>query len=323
MKRGLVVGKFYPPHKGHHFLIDFAGERVDELDVLVCDHPSYHIPASLRADWLKQRHPKARVHIIPDIGKDDDSAAWAKHTAKFLGYTPDIVFSSEDYGDEYARLMDAKHHKVDKQRRQVPISATQIRADVLKHWQFLEPSIRANFAVRVCVLGAESTGTTTLSQALAKHYRTVWAPEYGRLYSEGLICTDHIWNSPEFSHIAKAQQDMENQLAGESNGLLICDTNAFATRLWHERYVGDMYTPVDQLAAQDKVDLYILTDVDIPFVDDGLRDGEHIRHSMHTRFIQELQNQPVPFVIVSGSVEERLKTCLPLIDKLIKEKVKI
>lgn len=321
--QGLVIGKFCPPHKGHHYLIDFALSRVDELDVLVCDHPKYTINAKTRADWLRQRHPKASVYTIKDIELDDDSAAWAEHTTRFLGYAPDIVFSSEDYGDEYARLMGAVHYKLDRARKTVPIAATMIRGDVLKHWDFLEPNVRAPFALRVCVLGAESTGTTTLSQALAAHYEAPWVPEYGRLYSEALISTKHKWQSSEFTFIAHQQQLMESQMAGQSNGLVICDTNAFATRLWHERYMGDMEPAVDAIAAEDKVDLYIITGDEIPFVQDGVRDGEYIRHAMHQRFVQEVRASGIPYLIVKGSVQQRFNAVYKQVNQLLERKITI
>lgn len=323
MKNGLVVGKFYPPHNGHHYLIDYALGHADKVVVLVVDNSRYHIPAAVRQDWLQQRHPKADVRIIEDIGKDDDSLAWAKHTIKFLGYVPDAVFSSEDYGDAYAKFMGAKHYKVDRQRVHVPIAATKIRQDVLKYWRYMQPAVRAPFALRICVLGAESTGTTTLAKALAKHYKSPWSPEYGRLYSEAIDFTDHTWQSDEFGHIALMQQKMERQLAGQSHGLVICDTNAFATRLWHERYMGDLKSDADSIAAKDKVDLYILTGDEIPFEDDGLRDGEHIRHDMQQRFREELTSQPVPFIEVTGNVKQRLKAAVKQINVLLRKKVTI
>jgi NadR type nicotinamide-nucleotide adenylyltransferase len=173
------------------------------------------------------------------------------------------------------------------------------------------------------VLGAESTGTTTLSKKLADHYHTTWVPEYGRYYTEALNDMGHEWHSQEFAHIAELQQQMEQQLAGESNGLLICDTNAFATRLWHDRYVGAMSDKVDEIAQKDRVDLYILTGDEIPFVQDGIRDGEHIRHDMHGKFIAELAQTDTPYIQVRGSVAGRLKAATAAIDTLLQKRVTI
>lgn len=321
--RGLVIGKFYPLHKGHSYLIDYALSRTDELDVLVCDSPKYRINAITRKKWIEQLHPKAKVSIIKDIGKDDDSEAWAKYTIKFLGYAPDIVFSSEDYGITYAKCMGAKHQMVDKERVTVPISATKVRTNIQKEWNYLDPIVRRNFAVRVCVIGAESTGTTTLSKALADKYHTAWAQEYGRYYTESLNNINHGWHTEEFTHIAKVQQEMENQLAGESNGVLICDTNAFATRLWHKRYVNKWSPGVNRIAKDDKVDLYIITGDEIPYEQDGIRDGESIRHDMQQQFRDEIKKTNIPYIEVRGSVKERIKQSDKAIKKVVARKVKI
>ncbi len=323
MKKGLVIGKFYPPHKGHSHLINYANQRVDELDVLVCDNPDYYVDAVKRAAWIKQLHSDVNVKIIEDIVKDDDSPAWAKHTIEFLGYSPDVVFSSEDYGKKYAKCMNSTHVMVDKERLAVPICATRVRKDVLKEWEFLDPIVRADYALRICVLGAESTGTTTLSKALAKYYRTAWVPEYGRYYNESLNDPEHIWQSQEFVHIAEMQQSMENQLSGHSNGILICDTNAFATNQWHERYMGYKSEQVKEIANNDKVDLYILTGDEIPFVQDEIRDGQYIRHDMHKRFEQELKKLTTPYLLVKGSVQSRLIDSIKEIDILTRKRVKI
>ena len=325
MVKGLVIGKFYPPHKGHSYLIETALANADMVDVLVCDSPDYHIPARQRANWLRQLYPAAEVSIIPDIGNDDDSMAWAKHTIQFLGYTPDIVFSSEDYGDTYAVAMGCKHHLVDKERKTVPIQARQIRPDVIAKWDYLTPVVRQKYCLRVCVLGAESTGTTTLAQDLAKKYQAPWVPEFGRTYSEAKLTMGNnaVWNSQEFDFIAQTQQTMEDYLAGMSNGLLICDTDAFATRLWHERYMNFLSPSLDKYLEDSQIDLYILTEPDIPFVQDGTRDGEHIRLAMHERFKEELDKHHKNYISVNGSRTNRLAVASKTINNMLKNKVTI
>lgn len=318
MTRGLVIGKFYPPHSGHKYLIDTAQEGCDVLDVLICDNPKYHIPATVRQQWLQEIHPAANILIIPDIGDDDNSEAWAEHTLQFLGYTPDIVFSSEDYGEPWATHMNTAHQMVDRQREQVPVSATKVRGDLLKHWQYVENPVRKDLAIRIAVIGAESTGTTTLSMALAKHYKAPWVPEFGRLYTEALDMAPFTWADSDFIYIARAQQRMEKELAAKSNGLIICDTNATATQLWQDRYMGHISPETARIAANDKVDLYLLTGDEIPFVQDGIRDGEHIRHDMHDQFEQMLREQNVPFVLLRGNHKQRLTTAQQHINSLLK-----
>lgn len=316
---GLVIGKFYPPHQGHHFLIRTAQSQVDHLTVLVCRHPNHQISADLRAAWLREVHPGVHVQVIDDTVADDDSPGWADYTRQILGGSPDVVFTSEDYGGPYAHFLGCRHVQVDRARIHVPCSGTAIRADPLRHWAFLEPCVRAFFVRRIALFGAESSGTTTLTGALAAHYGTIWVPEYGRDYSITRPGgTSAPWVSHEFTYIAARQCELEDAAAREADRLLFCDTPAFATSLWHERYLGALSPEVEAIAEPYRYALSFLTDVDIPFEQDGTRDGEHIRHQMHTRFIEWLNNHNRPFILLSGPLEERLKVAVAHIDPILK-----
>ncbi len=323
--RGLVVGKFYPPHNGHHLLIDTANELSDSLDVLIVNSPTYHISAEVRKGWLEKRHPYPDVtfHIIEDIHDEDNSEAWAAHTIDFLGYSPDTVFSSEDYGHNYAQFLGAKHHMVDRARKKIPVSGSQIRKNLYQNWDFLDCATKADLVIRIVIVGAESTGTTTLSKELAKQYKTAWVPEVGRFYAEAIESRNSAWSDTDFKSIAYTQQILENEIAENSHGLIFCDTNATATTLWQKRYLGHCTKEVERIAERDKVDLYIITDCDIPFVQDGTRDGEHIRKDMHRWFVDKISRCPSPFIIVSGTVEDRLRQSATHIDAIIERKSRI
>ena len=104
MTLGFIVGKFYPPHRGHKHLIDTARRQVDRLIVMIADHPSQTIPGALRQAWMEEIHPDCEIHLVPDE-LDNDSGQWAAFTLRYLGRPPDVVFTSENYGPEYARLM--------------------------------------------------------------------------------------------------------------------------------------------------------------------------------------------------------------------------
>jgi len=324
-KTGVVIGKFYPPHRGHKYLIDTALSQSDRVTAIVCDKKEYSIPGKLRARWLREIHPDLKVMLIDDKYAPHDSKVWARNTMKWLGYTPEAVFTSENYGDRYARHMKSKHVLVDLARKQFPVSGTAVRENPLTHWEFLEPCVRAYFVKRICVLGAESTGTTTLAKDLAEHYKTAWVPEFGRMYWEGKMSSRDfsIWNMKEFEFIAKEQNRVEDELAKIANKVLICDTDAFATGLWHERYMNARSGKVEAMSSKRKYDLYLLTGDEIPFVQDGTRDGEHIRHNMHKRFIEKLKEENKNFAIISGSREERLRKSTSLMDNLIKKKPRL
>jgi NadR type nicotinamide-nucleotide adenylyltransferase len=170
---------------------------------------------------------------------------------------------------------------------------------------------------RVVIIGSESSGTTTLASALAEHYRTVWVPECGRTYSEGRQYVGQPWHSDEFVHIATEQIRMEDALARLANKVLICDTDAFATSIWHERYMGAPSEDVKAIAATRRYDLYVVTDVNIPFEHDSIRDGESFRQWMQGRFIEELSRGPTPMIVVSGPHEERFAAAVKRIDQIL------
>jgi HTH-type transcriptional regulator, transcriptional repressor of NAD biosynthesis genes len=174
---------------------------------------------------------------------------------------------------------------------------------------------------RVAIVGAESTGKTTLAQKLAQHFHTVWVPEYGREYTEVTVGRDAVfgyqWKTEEFVHIARRQLELEDQLAEQANRVLICDTDALATAIWHERYMGSTSSEVEEIAAGHNYDLYLLTAVDIPFVQDGIRDGEHLREWMTERFLQELEARHLPWLLLQGTYAERFSTAVTAIEKLM------
>ena len=335
---GVVVGKFLPPHRGHSLLVETATRRCDQVLVVVCDRPDDPIPAAVRAGWLAELHPAATVVVTPDDIPEHDpvrraeeiSHAWAERVGGLCldrwGRRPDLVFSSEEYGPRFARHLGAGeggaggtgvgHVEVDRGRLRVPVSGTAVRADPFGQWEFLDPVVRSWYVRRVCVVGAESTGTTTLARALAAHYGCPWVPEYGRAYcAERLAAEAEIsWATEDFVQIATRQLAHEDAAARLGSPLLVCDTDALATSIWHERYLRTRSEPVRALAAGRRYALYLLTGDEIPFVQDGTRDGEHVRGWMNGRFREELAARSEPWLEVSGSPELRLATAVAAID---------
>jgi NadR type nicotinamide-nucleotide adenylyltransferase len=322
MTLGFVVGKFYPPHRGHRHLIDTARRECDRLVVLLPHHPSQKIPGELRRAWLQEIHPDCEIHLVPDE-LEDDGEAWARFTVAHLGRAPDVVFSSEAYGAPFAAHMGARHVMVDPSRAAFPVSGTMVRSAPLDHLDWLEPCVRAYFVRRVVLIGAESTGKTTLAAALAERFGTRWVPEYGREYWEakvsGLSMDGPLpgWTSDEFLHIAREQQRREDEAARAANRVLVCDTNAFATGTWHERYLGHRDERVDAVGRRDRVDLYLLAEPDFPFVQDGWRDGERIRDWMHDRFAGQLAALPVSVVHLAGPLERRIDEASAAIEHIL------
>ena len=342
-EHGFVVGKFYPPHAGHAFLIRTAAAFCRRVTVAVLASSVESIPVDLRVAWLREEFADTPnvtfVGGIDDHPIDyDDPGAWDLHDAVFdevlRGEPVDATFSSEPYGAELARRRNAADVRVDEVRVTVPVSGTAVRRDPVAHWDLLGPGARGWLAKRVVVVGAESTGTTTLARDLAAalrarggpHATTRWVPEYGREYTVAKLAVarsagptsivDLVWTTEEFGVVARRQCLDEDRAARGGGPVLVCDTDAFATRVWHERYVGTPSAEVDAVAAaMPPRALYLLTSEEgVPFEDDGLRDGEAIRESMNARFRELLAAGDVPWVEVRGSREARVAVSLAAVD---------
>lgn len=178
--------------------------------------------------------------------------------------------------------------------------------------------------LRVVLIGAESTGKTTLCIELARHYNTVWVAEYGRELWEEKLAAQSLkggdipeWTDEDFIHIAEEQQRRENEATTHANRVLICDTNAFATATWYERYAGKRHPLVDAIGNRDQVDLYLIPTPEVPFVQDGVRDGEKIRGWMHDRFVELIKAKGTPYTLITGPWEGRVDQAIAAIDALL------
>ncbi|WP_034272089.1 AAA family ATPase [Actinospica robiniae] len=355
-EHGLVIGKFYPPHAGHHFLIDAAASACRRVSVVVMAADVESIPLAARAAWLREEYAESHVDVVGimdnlrvDYGDDD---AWEGHVSLMrealtasahAGVPVTAVFTSEPYGAEMARRFDAADVRLDQSRGTVPISATKVRADPIAHWESIAPPVRAWLARRVVVLGAESTGTTTLSLDLAEalrarggaHASTGCVPEYGRTLTVVKLAVaralaarergpepsifDLEWLDSDFTDVVVRQTADEDRAARRGGPVLVCDTDALATTVWQERYMGATTPDVERAAAaMPKRALYILTsDEGVPFEDDGLRDGEHIRAWMTGRFREILAAQDIPWIEVTGARDARLHQAIAAVDDML------
>lgn len=342
MSHGLVLGKFYPPHAGHDHLIRVAAAGCDRLTVLVCAASVESIPLADRVAWLREEHPDVTVvGTVDDIAMDLlDPAVWDAHMAIFTAAVPepvDVVFTSEAYGPELARRFGARHVAVDEDRSRFPVSGTAVRRDPVGCWRYLSAAVRAGLTRRVVVLGAESTGTTTLARDLAGHYRarggvwaaTRWVAEYGRQYSAEKLArlrrrrpeatwSDVEFTSGEFPVIARAQNAAEEAAARHGSPVLVCDTDSFATTVWHERYLGGRNPGVEAEAVKGRGHLWLLTDHEgVDFEDDGLRDEPELRAWMTGRFRAELERTNRPYRLLTGDRGQRLADAVAATDALL------
>lgn len=315
--KGFVLGKFLPPHAGHLHLVRSAMAQTEELTVLVCTIRKEPIPGHLRYQWMCDLFPDANiVHVTDEVPSyphehPDFEAIW---TALLQREVPgaEVFFSSEDYGEDVARWLNIDHVLVDKERITFPVSGTTIREEALKHWEFIPEIVRPYFVKRIVLTGPESTGKTTMAQQLAAHFHTNWVEEYGRDY---FVMHGGIREIADLSRIAEGQVRLEEEALLKANKLLICDTDLIVTQVWSEIYFKDCPQDVIDLSYTRRYDLHLLMDIDIPWEDDGTREFPQLREWHFKRLKEELDQRRLPYVIISGSFEERLQACIQAVNK--------
>lgn len=318
MTHGFLLGKFMPPHNGHVLLCEFATAYVDTLTILVCSLPDDPIPGALRHRWMAKLFPHARVaHLdrpdVPQLPEDHPAFwhIWRGIVNEFDDRPIDCVFASESYGHRLAQEVGARFVPFDLARAAAPVSGTAVRADPFRNWRYLPPPVRGYFSKRVCLFGPESSGKTTLANDLAKALDTICVSEYGRIYTEnfGVDCT-----ADDLRRIAAGHDAATKALRQHANRVLLCDTDPLLTALWSQMLLGKRDPELD--AFNDYADLYLLTDIDMPWSDDGTRYfPEATRRKIFFDLCRaELEARRLPYVLISGPPARRLQIALAAID---------
>jgi nicotinamide riboside kinase len=171
--------------------------------------------------------------------------------------------------------------------------------------------------IKIAIFGPESTGKTTLATQLADYYQTVWVPEFARDYlQEKLDSGLGICDIDDMLPIAYGQTKLENESAAIANKYLFCDTNLMVTKVFSELYYNFCDSLLDKAARSHQYDLFFLTDIDVPWEDDGLRDSPDGRESVFEVFKQSLIDNKKPFMTISGDKESRLKEAVFVVKEL-------
>ena len=321
MSTGMVLGKFFPPHHGHLYLINFARRYVDDLTVIVGTLAAESIAGELRYQWMKQLCPDVRVlHLTDENPQYPDEHPefwniWRRSLERILPAKPDAVFASEAYGGRLARELGAEFVPVDPLRAIVPVSGTVVRDDPWAHWEFLPDPVKAHYAIRVCVFGPESTGKSTLARNLAQRFRTIHVPEYARTLLEA---KGGELSASDFPRIVRGQIASEEALAARCNRVLFCDTDVLMTKIWSQMMTGACSAPIVAAASTRNYDLYLVTDVDVPWVDDRVRYLPEDRRSFFDRCISELESLGRSYVRVCGDWDKRLETACAAVQRVLR-----
>jgi len=337
---GLIVGKFSPLHLGHEWLINQAAMRCTRLLVLSYANPELdRCEAEFRRRWLAARFPEHETLVIDAKWLQqachhrqmtlrpipvNDSSDEIQHT--FLGWilrdvvesTPDAIFCSEPYGPACAAALTRTLRSevtavlMDLSRSHVPISATQIRQNPTLCRQWMSPDVATAFIHRICLLGGESSGKTTLTAALADHFKTICVHEYGRELWErqkGILSEDDLLK------ISHEQIRREEEALGSANRYLFCDTSPLTTLGYSLWMFGHVHPDLAKLATR-RYDAAILCKPDFPFVQDGSRREEAFRDQQHAWYQAQIPTLNCPALEVGGSPDQRIATITRWLEQL-------
>lgn len=336
-KRGLVLGKFMPIHNGHLHLINTAAEQCEKLFVMVCSLKGEPINGYLRYNWVKSIYENNKnieiIHVQDENPQKPEELIGicprGSHTEVFYKsfWVPTVynrikllnaIFTSEDYGDEFAKYLSVEHVLVDIERKTHPISGTSIRNNPYTNWDFIPNEVKPYFTKRIVLMGPESTGKSTLVKKLATHYGVDYVEEYGRTYVETIKDAKTL-NKEDFYTIATTHNNtILDKHVDTTNKVLFVDTEVLTTKIFGEMYLHNYKdTRINDILKHQWFDLYIVLDVDVPWVDDGTRDFPEERQNHFNRIIFELKKNKRNYVVIKGDYDERFESAKKEVDKIL------
>lgn len=332
---GFIGGKFLPFHSGHEYAILESAKQVDKLYVVLssseirdkelCEKDNCtYIPAHIRMSWLGRTFSKYDTIQIVNV-EDHEGVAdydWDKGAElikRSIKENIDIVFSSEpEYGTYFKKnFPNSRHVVIDPKRVQYPISATMIRRNPFRYWNFIPESVRPFFAKKVAIVGTESCGKTTLCNNLSKIYDTTWIPEFGRD-----ICFDYKNHLTEsvFDEIVMNQYLLDEKSLYKANRFTLIDSEAVVSQYYLGEYFNGLKSEfIEQFIKKQNIDLYIYLEPDVPWVADGIRflGDPEVRRKNNEKLKNMFKEYGIELSCVSGNYEERLEKSCQLIDTLV------
>ena len=326
MTKAFIFGKFLPFHKGHEAMINFSLTKCDLLTVLVCCSDKENIPGTVRASWIQktfENQKKVEVKIfnyleneLPNTSKSSESVSeiWANIFKKeFPDYS--LLVTSEEYGNFVAAYMNIHHIAFDISKKLFPVSATDIRNDLFTYWKFLPDSVKPDYALKVVILGTESTGKTTLSENLSKHFNCSLVLEAGR----EIIANSNSFTFDDLHVVATEHAKRISQSILGNSPLVIIDTDIHTTKSY-SKFIFEKELEVNaDIYDSNKANLYFYLNKDVVYMQDGTRLDEPNRNLLDHSHRQVLADHHIDIVEINGSWEQRFEKSVEHIKNLISQ----
>ena len=304
MKRGIVIGKFLPFHKGHKALIEFALKHCNELVVLIVTGKNDPVPEKQRYQWLKELYDIKRVCIeytvdlLPDIRVAQK--LWADYIIQRF---PDVkvIFTSADYGDMFARSMGIEHLYFDRDKKKDYAASSEIRNNPYKYWFLLPEAVRPYYIKKVCIYGYESTHKFSLTEKLAEYFKT----EYVHKMVHDVLGERDI-KFEDIPLIAMAHAAEILKLQKTANKVLFCDTDFITAKIFSKHYFNKVPEFPEWSEKANKFDLYLFYE-DKP----GGKPAEGgLKYQHRDWFFSEMEEAGINYYLINGSEEDKfLKSC--------------
>ena len=338
---GVYFGRFLPPHRGHLYQIIEASTKCHNLIVVISDNAEQtralceadglpEISYRLRKQWFSQQvqdmpHIQVRVLDESDIPVYPEGwQEWSKRMREVVGAPIDAFFVGDlSYSETLASYFpEAKVELFDPSRTRYPISATEIRKNILGNWHYILGADRPFFAKKVLIAGTESCGKTTLTKCLAKLYNTSWSEEVGRYYARDYLGNDEtIYTDEDFARIAHIQYEQDYHALRSANKVCFFDTDATYTDYFSELYMGHRNELVEKYIDHTRYDRLFYLMPDVRWVADGqrLNGDEERRRLLNDRLLQMYRDYGFgdKITIISGDYTARLHKAIQLVDELL------
>lgn len=344
-KVGVYFGKFIPPHRGHLYQIIQASTRCEKLIVVISDNRletealcrasnMKTITYQLRKQWLAQM-VQDMAHIQVRVLDETDIPAyplgWAMWSDRMRQVVPEHIDAFFVGDEEYSATLrqyfpDSAIELFDPTRTRYPISATDIRKDILNNWHYILGPARPFFAKKVLIAGTESCGKTTLTKCLAKLYNTSWSEEVGRYYAHDYLGDDEtIFTDEDFGRMAYLQVEQDYNCMRTANKVCFFDTDAVVTNYYSELYMGHRNPMVEAFCDPDRYDVVFYLQPDVAWVDDGMRlnGSEERRRKLNDHLLDMYREFGFgdKLVLISGDYNQRLTKAVALVDEMLSLKL--